>query len=762
MILRNTFIRLIPTLALVGGTLHACTSPDDGTTAPGAGVRKLRPQLEAFADGAQTAQGEESVDRLDAYLFEQGRLSARFEGLTAAGDGFALQLGQLSGRLYLVANAGAEAIGTPEEGLSEQEWLAQSILSGDGAQPRHLTGTIELGSLPSGTTTLPVSLRRGYARFDLRILVAGEAAVERLLFTSAAREAYLFPGEQVATPAGAPTGEVEVRPDRPFTVSTPAVALLHEQASPELTLRVEALIDGKPCTFEKSLPAEIRRNTVYTVTLRRDIVDADVELTVEPWRDGGSTELEPDLDALPTVDLERSEIPDEVTVSEQRTEVTFPYYRSEMVLAVDCNDELELLPLAGYPLTVEPLANDGGIEGMNRFRIRKALYAPGMPADRVELRFHRKGLGNDYPEDCIVLHLEANPTAIEGPFAFSSPGYSYDFGRYVDNELGRFALAPGKELIAEFDGDEDPWVRIIPDAEEPAFTRVVAGWRPNDPKADGREQSVRLVIRNAADHSQREEYTVMRRNWGLPVTWFHGVWWCKYNSRGRSREFADQILPSTDPAVLAGKSLFNYLATCSPEEYYELWCWAYQGDSGIGQRVVDKEGVLVMDGFTNTNTAHINRLPADALSPDGYELPSLEEFNRMFDATDYIWMMWTGSHQLRNPWEGHATVRRTQQRRNDLTVGSVAVKDLLSVALTSPDFPDLEGVTWYGPGAQWNADGIKHSGHYNNMLFSVHAPDGGGWYITGGMGNLYMTKNAAGYNDTRLLRFKKSPVEFTY
>ena len=73
MILRNTFIRLIPTLALVGGTLHACTSPDDGTTAPGAGVRKLRPQLEAFADGAQTAPGEESVDRLDAYLFAAHR-----------------------------------------------------------------------------------------------------------------------------------------------------------------------------------------------------------------------------------------------------------------------------------------------------------------------------------------------------------------------------------------------------------------------------------------------------------------------------------------------------------------------------------------------------------------------------------------------------------------------------------------------------------------------------------------------------------------
>ena len=36
-------------------------------------------------------------------------------------------------------------------------------------------------------------------------------------------------------------------------------------------------------------------------------------------------------------------------------------------------------------------------------------------------------------------------------------------------------------------------------------------------------------------------------------------------------------------------------------------------------------------------------------------------------------------------------------------------------------------------GAQWNADGIQHSGHYNNILFAVCSPEGAGWYFSGAM-----------------------------
>lgn len=132
----------------------------------------------------------------------------------------------------------------------------------------------------------------------------------------------------------------------------------------------------------------------------------------------------------------------------------------------------------------------------------------------------------------------------------------------------------------EFGEDEDPWVKLLPADDDPQVVRVLGGWRPNDPRADGRLQAATLVVTDRTDASVREEYRISRRNYGLPVTWFYGVWWCKYNARGNSRQFEDQILSSADPAVEAGQSLFDYLRDCSPEEFRDLWGWAYQGDSG--------------------------------------------------------------------------------------------------------------------------------------------------------------------------------------
>ena len=94
-------------------------------------------------------------------------------------------------------------------------------------------------------------------------------------------------------------------------------------------------------------------------------------------------------------------------------------------------------------------------------------------------------------------------------------------------------------------------MKIAPQEEGSNVYRVLAGWKPNDPTANGRVQEARIVIRNKADGSAREAYTVSRRNYGLPVTWLHGVWWCKYNARGNSKSFDDQILSSDDPTTCA-------------------------------------------------------------------------------------------------------------------------------------------------------------------------------------------------------------------
>ena len=55
-----------------------------------------------------------------------------------------------------------------------------------------------------------------------------------------------------------------------------------------------------------------------------------------------------------------------------------------------------------------------------------------------------------------------------------------------------------------------------------------------------------------------------------------------------------------------------------------------------------------------------------------------------------------------------------------------------------------------------------HNGHYNNILFGVHSPEGSGWFIPGKNDALYLHKNGGAAKDTRVLRFRKSEVEYVY
>ena len=728
------------------------TSPSDSSTF-------VTLQMTDYEIAGEEIAGENELQELRAYRFENGHLAQIIDHPTTGPDGHGFRLDRPVGTLYVVSNANdiSALHNLQGSGISEQEWLKLTAGTKEGLPIRFFSGSTSL----SGSSSKMVKMTRGFARFDLQIRTSGETAIESLTLGNRTLSTPLFAGTDSGS-AAPQSGNLTIQPDKPYTQDTPGFAYVYEQTDPEATLFAEAIVDGERTHLEAKLPEIIRRNCIYVVSVTKEESDAAVQLTVEAWQKGDQIGMHPGLDGTITVDTDRSELPETATVTDSGTKLILPHNLTDFPLALDCDDELELLPLDNDDLTIEPLGSVRETYAVNLFRIQKPLFAPGVPTRTVELKFRRKGLNNVYPEDRILVTLSANPVDLEGEISFDTKSYSFDFDRYVDNELGRFTVPSDKKLTVEFEASEDPWIKLAPSDEDNNTLRVLGGWKPNDPTADGRIQRATLVICNAADGSEREEYQISRRNYGLPVTWFHGVWWCKYNARGNSKSFDDQILCASDPAVAVGKSVFDYLRDCSPEEFYDLWGWAYQGDSGIGLRVVEQNDTVVMEGFSSSVSAHINKLPADALAPDGYELPSMEEFNRMFDATDYVWMMWSGSHLLRNPWEGHSKVIREQRRRNDLSVGTVQTPDLIYIGMSSPDFPDFEPVTWYGPGAQWNADGIKHANHYNNILFAVHSPEGTGWYMAGNISALYLQKNGAGNKDTRILRFKKSPVEYIY
>lgn len=730
--------------------LTACSKPEPAPTPTGTDM-SVTVRMSDYKSGGVAIAGETSWEGLKACLFKDGVMSAVYDTPVQNNDGYIFNIDKNAGTLYVLTAADdiVNLNSLLNEGISERDWLALTAGTKNGKPVRFAAGTVTL----SGEKTASVNVSRGFARVDLKMETIGEAYVEDLTFVGANTSTPIFTDATTDN-----HGDITFIPETAYTTDTPGVAYLYAQDN-NITVQAQATINGKSYTLETTMPQPVNRNSIYVLTLTKDSIDNDAHMSVEEWSPGSDTDLQPDWDEPIVIDIANSALPSDVTVSDNGTVITMPYTARDFTLAMQCNDELEIVSISGDRLAMEAtVATDNG---MNIFRIRKPLYAPGMPSETIKVQFRRKGLNETYPEDVLEVHMSANPTIMSGEMSFDADTYTCDFERYIDNELGRITTPEGKTISVEFGNGEDPWIKLSALEGDATTYRVVAGWKPNDPTANGRVQSATLVIANA-DGSDREEYTVSRRNYGLPVTWMHGVWWCKYNTRGNSRSFEDQILSSNDPAAAAGKSVFNYLRDCSAEEFYDIWGWAYQGDSGIGMRVIDDNGKLVMDGFSASSSVHINKLPADALSPDGYELPSMEEFNRIFDATDYIWMMWNGTHTLRQPWEGHSQVKREQRRRNDITIGSVKATDLLYISMWSPDFTEYEPITWYGPGAQWNTDGIMHSSHYNNILFGVYSPEGSGWYISGGMQNLYMTKNGAGTKDTRILRFKKSPVEYIY
>ena len=701
-----------------------------------------------YTSGNDETTGIKEIRILHACLFENGvmtRVYSDIDPLTG------IKIDDSKGRLYMVANIERNnSASFYNVGMTEEEWLSIAIPHAGGVNLTYMSGVVDMSDTSHGV----LQLYRGVARIDVNVSEEHGLSVTDITFRNVAQQSYLNRRNTVESPES--TGYNDVTPviDTPLTGSTYGVAYLCEQASENISAVLTINVDGETVEKEVALPSKLKRNCVYTINVFKASVQADATLSVTDWENGGDFNLAPNERGL-TVDVEGTSFPANTEVDSDRRGIVLSHYASDFVLSVDCDDELELIADPELPITVERI---GGVEnvGKNLFRITKKLWYPGMERVERKLMFHRKGLNENYADDYINVVMSEHPVKLEGLIHFEESA-SFDFGKYIDNELGVFTVPASKSITVEYDEGEDEWVKLDASGQR---VRVIGGWRPNDRTANGRVQKARIVISNSADGSEREEYVISRRNWGLPVTKLNGVWWCKYNAIGDAKNFSDQILSSADPAVLAGKTVFDYLRDCTADVFFNLWKWNYQGKSSQGLQVIDDGGVAKLEGYSSS-AEHINKIDAKALAPDGYELPSMENFERVFNSTSgTIWLMWDGSHTT--AWNGSTTIQRRQRRRNDVTVGTVSLTDLIYISMYNQSEAEYEPVVWYGSSPQWNNDGINH-GHYNNLLIAVHNPsDGQGWFFVGGMGGLYPSKNSAGPNDTRILRFKKSDVEYIY
>lgn len=191
-------------------------------------------------------------------------------------------------------------------------------------------------------------------------------------------------------------------------------------------------------------------------------------------------------------------------------------------------------------------------------------------------------------------------------------------------------LPAGKIVGMEFDSGDSRWIKLAPDGET---YRIVGGWKPNDPQADGRVQEGRLVISDA-DGKNREVYVIRRRNWGLPVVNINGTWWCKYNLRGNVKTFSDQILAGTDPAKEI--DLATYLSTCDENELLHLLGYQYQAGYPDGYPLKHNETAFYYEGMRNS-AENFGLLSSEEMAPEGYQIPDYDDYAFFTRNTDFNW-----------------------------------------------------------------------------------------------------------------------------
>lgn len=282
--------------------LLAVSCSKDGVGAPDTGTGEdrgvtVRASIAGYYGEDHSAGADNVVRDLQACIFEDGRMTGIFDNLSMSGGSCDLAIDGHSGTLYMLANTdGLIDLAALQSGeISEDEWLRTAVAMKDGAPADFFSGSVSLDGMDKSQTRIPLSLRRGMARFDLKFNTAGKAEVHRVTLRNAAESVFLFPvsGQYSPEDVSRKDYSAEFR-EQPLTSDTEGVLHVYEQSTGNrVVISVDAVIDGKTEVLTKELEEPLKRNTIYTLTLRKDTIDVSLEVSFDEWEPGSDTELMP-------------------------------------------------------------------------------------------------------------------------------------------------------------------------------------------------------------------------------------------------------------------------------------------------------------------------------------------------------------------------------------------------------------------------------------------------------------------------------------
>lgn len=696
--------------------------------------------------GDANGQPDATINLINGYRFDGGLLKEVYAGIQTDASGNAvIKLAERKGTVYFIANANPNAewatgVTTLDEFTAEitgeQDWRTDNL---------PMTGVL---ILEDAGTKASVSMKRAVARLDVDVLNYG-VEVYDMTISNLADSGFLWEQSETVTPESALKNDWSKSFETPLKNVKQTLLYMGEQKNSGLKVVVNVAFAGGMHKLTASLPAQINRNTVYTLKINGQGGKIDLSVVEDNWDEGTQSDAVENMKGL--IDVDSSVLSDGVRVNERRDSVFVSYVENTFKLALLAEEGAVVKvegASEGTEISVENSAARS-LQNVASVNVNSEFKMPGQLARReyIQLKVYKDAIlkGN------VVVVLEPNPLLLTGLINLDRNGVC-DLGRYVDGEIGRVTLPEGKKIEIEFDGDEDLWAKVTPVPDADNQYKVLAGWKPNDPKADGRVQQMYMVISNQ-DGTGVERYTIKRKNYGLPVVNINGTWWCKYNLRGNVKNFEDQISISDDVNVIGG-DVRSYIETCTDDAFRALLGDQYQGGNVNALKLAYEGGKFYYENFAASAT-DLTNLPADAMTPDGYRLPTYDDYR--FFTWNQNSNMGYGNNAFNNGLGQRLDVYTTER---NMMLGEVLYGPVL---YTEFDYNGAK-IVFCGLGHQW--DSTPGNIAKQNVILATYGRVGSSWNIEGypksdgrGTWYKYIAHNS---NKTRTIRCVKTNVEYIY
>lgn len=692
----------------------------------------------------ETDDNECIINELEGFRFEDGLLKERFTNLQPDKSGsLNLQPEQMHGTLYFIANAASVIQNTRfiigETSIEDFLNITANIesMTTNGVT---MTGSVTLNQSFNTTT---VTLIRSISRIDL-FSPFEDVKILSVKIDGISTDGYVNIQEKQRTPENiSATTYEENYQNAPLENCRRPLFYLCEQGMDKH--KVEILVtttEGAWHRLSTILPA-IKRNTIYTLKVYGNGAEFLVETITNDWTNGAASESDLVLKGL--IDKETSQLSKGVEVNEQEDTVYIPYWKSDFCLTVKAEENTHLI-INGYANGVKLTAQDmtRSLLGIAKINVSSMFKMPGSIQEYIYLDTYLDNIQTGR----IVLIFEPNPIQLTGQIQFDANG-TCNFNQYIDGELGTISIPINKKLDLNISPQESPWIKLEKTDKERTY-RIIAGWKPNDPTADGRIQEATLIISDN-DNGNQEMYSIKRPNWGLPVVNINGTWWCKYNLRGNVKSFSDQILIKDEPTA-ENDQLFAYLQNCNDEELLQFLGDQYQAGNPEGLKLTYKNGIFYYEGY-KTVSQNFGTMSPTEMAPAGYQIPDYDEF-RFFT--------WNDNSNL---GYNHGVFNNNLGQRLNYTIAErnlyVAGVEYGPTELYDFNYEDTHW-TMLGLGHQWDIQSISKT----MILLATYGNAKNTWLLEGypqndGRGNWfkYANHNAS---KTRTIRCIKTPVEYIY